>query len=78
MPPEKESKRAENTKKMQSILNSPDGEFMLKMIDDMTDYSRDVFMADPYIHAAKAGARSVSVNLHNLLDLKGSENEKTV
>ena len=58
----------------QKVFGGSDGEFVLTEIDKSVDFNGSTFDPDPYIHAYKAGQRSMAVFIHTILD----EDIKTV
>lgn len=52
----------------QRVFKGPDGEFVLKEIDEQTHYKGNTFAPDPYLHAYYAGQRSMAVFIHNILE----------
>ena len=61
-------KRIERSAKFQRVLGGKEGEFVLGVIDENTGYKGNCFDPDPYINAYKAGQRSISVFIHNILE----------
>lgn len=59
-------KRIHRSACFQRVFEREDRE-VLKEIDIMSNYNIDTFDPDPYISAYKAGQRSVSVFIHNVL-----------
>ena len=61
-------RRIDRSAKFQRVLSGEEGEYILKEIDVNTGYKNNTFDPDPYINAYKAGQRSISVFIHNILE----------
>ena len=68
-----DSKRIENAKKFRSFFSGSGGEFALEQINGLCGYDGSTFDEDPYVHAYKAGQRSVAVAIHALIEEKEHE-----
>ena len=65
---EQVQQRIERSAKFQRAFSGPDGEFALKEIDISANYKNNAFDPDPYLHAYKAGQRSMAVFIHTILE----------
>ncbi len=52
----------------QRVFRGKDGEFVLNEIDKDSNFAGSTFDSDPYIHAYKAGQRSMVVFIHTIID----------
>ena len=52
----------------QRVFRGKDGEFVLNEIDKDSNFAGSTFDSDPYIHAYKAGQRSMAVFIHTIID----------
>ena len=52
----------------QRVFRGKDGEFVLNEIDKDSNFEGSTFDSDPYIHAYKAGQRSMAVFIHTIID----------
>lgn len=52
----------------QRVFRGKDGEFVLNEIDKDSNFTGSTFDSDPYIHAYKAGQRSMAVFIHTIID----------
>jgi hypothetical protein len=62
----------------QRVFGDKEGELVLKEIDDACEYNGSTFDPDPYIHAYKAGQRSMAVFIHNIIDQDIESARKTL
>lgn len=69
-------KRVHRSACFQRAFKGVDGEFTLKEIDALTYYKGNTFNPDPYQSAYNAGQRSVSVFIHNVIELDIEKAEK--
>jgi len=60
----------------QRVFRGTEGEFVLAEIDKNVDFNGSTFDSDPYIHAYKAGQRSMAVFIHTILDQDVKKAEK--
>jgi hypothetical protein len=63
-------------KRFQNFFNNAEGDWIIGQIDELAGYKDDTFNEDPYKHAYNTGMRSVSVKIHNILNLKLKGEEK--
>ena len=69
-------KRIHRSACFQRAFSGPDGEFALKELDAETNYRGGTFDPDPYLHAYRAGQRSIMVFIHNVIEQDIEENKK--
>ena len=61
-------RRIHRSSVFQKVFNGREGEFVLAEIDKDTNFNGSTFDPDPYIHAYKAGQRSMAVFIHTIID----------
>jgi hypothetical protein len=69
-------RRIRRSARFQRAFSGADGEFALKELDTLTCYKGNTFDPDPYQSAYNAGQRSISVFIHNVIDLDIEEARK--
>ncbi len=83
---EEVQRRIHRSGAFQRVFRGKDGEFVLNEIDKDSNFTGSTFDSDPYIHAYKAGQRSMAVFIHTIIDqdielakkqLQEKENAKT-
>ena len=61
-------RRIHRSATFQRVFSGKEGEYVLAEIDKDTNFAGSTFDADPYIHAYKAGQRSMAVFIHTIID----------
>ena len=65
---EEVQRRVHRSAMFQRVFSGRDGEYVLAEIDNNVKYNGSTFDQDPYIHAYKAGQRSMAVFIHTIID----------
>jgi hypothetical protein len=72
---EMEGKRKLEVADFLEFFRSAAGKRALKQVDLLCKYNDDVFNKDPYIHAYLAGRRSISADIHKMLEITSRKEE---
>ncbi len=61
-------RRIHRSSMFQKVFGGKEGEYVLSEIDTDSNFNGSTFDPDPYIHAYKAGQRSMAVFIHKIID----------